>query len=177
MQRDKAEWNQVEFFIEKYSNRTFLQNIDNDLLFDEFVDYQSMCDDDTWAEAEVVDGKDENENKIVHYRFDVLWHYIVKIIVPGACNKRFKLLPQVASLVLVLPHSNAGLERLFSVVRKNKTDVRSSLKLDGTLSSILTTKTYNPESLNLRYKWRPDKDLLDLSKKATIAYNNEQTQK
>ena len=91
-----------------------------------------MCDNDTWAEAEVVDGKDENENKIVHYRFDVLWHYIVKIIVPGACNKRFKLLPQVASLVLVLPHSNAGLEQLFSVLRTNKTDMRSSLKLDGT---------------------------------------------
>ena len=31
-----------------------------------------MCDDDTWAEAEVVDGIDENENKIVNYRFDVL---------------------------------------------------------------------------------------------------------
>ena len=176
LQRDKAEWNQVEFFIEKYSNRTFLQNIDNDLLFDEFVDYQSMCDDDTWAEAEVVDGKDENENKIVLCPFDVLWHYTAKIIVPGICNKRFILLPQVASLVLVLPHSIAGLERLFSVLRK-KTDMRLSLKLDGTLSSILTTKTYNPENLNLCYKWRPDKDFLDLSKKATIAYNNEQTQK
>ena len=83
----------------------------------------------------------------------------------------------MASLVLVLPYSSAGLERLFSVVRKNKTDMRSSLKSGGTLSSILTTKAYNPESLNLCYKWRPDKDLLDLSKKATIAYNNEQTQK
>ena len=96
-----------------------MQNVDNDLLFDEFNDYHSMCDDDTWAEAEVVDRKDENENKIVNYRFDVLWHYIAKIIVPGTCNKRFKLLPQVASLVLVLPYSSAGLERLFSVVRKH----------------------------------------------------------
>ena len=103
-----------------------MQNVDNDLLFDEFNDYRSMCDDDTWAEAEVVDRKDENENKIVNYRFDVLWHYIAKIIVPGTCNKRFKLLPQVASLVLVLPHSNAGREQLFSAVRKNKTDMRSS---------------------------------------------------
>ena len=154
-----------------------MQNIDNDLLFDdEFINYQSICDDDTWAEAEVVDGKDENENKIVLCPFDVLWHYTAKIIVPGICNKRFILLPQVASLVLVLPHSIAGLERLFSVLRK-KTDMRLSLKLDGTLSSILTTKTYNPKNLNLCYKWRPDKDFLDLSKKATIAYNNEQTQK
>ena len=61
--------------------------------------------------------------------------------------------------------------------KKHKTDMRSSLKLDGTLSSILTTKNYNPESLNLCYKWRSDKDLLDLFKKATISYNNEQTQK
>ena len=53
------------------------------MLLDEFVDYQSMCDDDisadAWAEAEVVDEKDENENKIVHCRIDVLWHYIAKI--------------------------------------------------------------------------------------------------
>ena len=115
-------------------------NIVHDLLFGEFHDYQSICEDDasadTWTEAEVVDGKDENENKIVHYRIDVLWHYIVKIIVPGTCNKRFKFFPRVASLVLVLPYSNAGLERLFSIVRRNKTDMRSSLKLDGTLSSL-----------------------------------------
>ena len=71
LQRDKAEWNQVEFFIQKYSNQTFLQNIDNDLLFDEFVEYQYMCDDDIsaniWAEAQLVNGKDENENNIIHY--------------------------------------------------------------------------------------------------------------
>ena len=100
-----------------------MQKIANDLLFDEFVDYQSMCDDDisadAWAEAELVHGKDENENKIVHYCTDVLWLYIAKVV-PGTCNKRFKLLPQVASLVLVLPHSNAGLQRLFIVVRKKQ---------------------------------------------------------
>ena len=47
--------------------------------------------------------------------------------------------------------------------------MRSSVKLDGTISSNLTTNTYNPESLKLCYKWRPDKELLDLSKKATMA--------
>ena len=61
--------------------------------------------------------------------------------------------------------------------RKNKTDMRSLLNLDGTLSSVLTTKTNNPESSNLCYKWWSDKDSLDLSKKATITYNNEQTEK
>ena len=62
-------------------------------------------------------------------------------------------------------------------MRKNKTHMRSSIKLDGAISSNLTKNTYNPESLKLCYNWRPDKELLDLSKKATMAYNNEQTQK
>ena len=174
LQRDKAEWNQVKFFVEKYSNQTFLQNIDNDLLFDEFVDYQSMCEmvdisADAWAEAEVVDGKDENENEIVHYRIDVLWHYTAKIIVPRTCNKRFnsfKWLP----LFLYYP---TGMQ----VWNNYSTNIRSSLKLDGTLSRLLKTKTYNPECLNLCYKWRQDKILFGLSKKTTIAYKNEQTQK
>ena len=54
LERDKAEQNQVEFFLEKYSNRKFLQNISNDVPFDEFVNDQSMFDDgisaDAWAE-------------------------------------------------------------------------------------------------------------------------------
>ena len=51
LERDKAEQNQVEFFLEKYSNRKFLQNISNDVPFDEFVNYQSMFDDDISADA------------------------------------------------------------------------------------------------------------------------------
>ena len=46
--------------------------------------------------------------------------------------------------MLVMPHSNAELKRLFSIVRKNKTLEHSSLKLDGTLSSILAVKTMYP---------------------------------
>ena len=42
------------------------------------------------------------------------------------------------SQLLVLPHSNAAEERVFSMVTKNKTALTPSLKLDGTLSSILT---------------------------------------
>ena len=56
------------------------------------------------------------------------------------------MLPKVAEVILVIPHSNAELERLFSIVRKNKSLDRSSLTLDETLSSILATKTMYPES-------------------------------
>ena len=48
-------------------------------------------------------------------------------------------------LVVVLPHSNAGEERLFSMVRKNKTDSRSAFKLEGTLSTLLAMKLQYPE--------------------------------
>ena len=45
-----------------------------------------------------------------------------------------------------MPHSNAELERLFRIVRKNKTLERSSLKIGETFSSILAVKTMYPES-------------------------------
>ena len=51
--------------------------------------------------------------------------------------------------------------------------MRSSLKLDGPLSSILSMKIHKPESRNMCFKWRPDQDLLELSRKAAKAYNDE----
>ena len=94
-----------------------------------------MTDDEighnAWSEAEVVDGKDEDGNKIVHYCVDMLWYYIASMRLLETSISRFKVLPRIAVIVLVLSHSNSSLERLFSIIRKNKTDMRSSLKLDG----------------------------------------------
>ena len=135
-----------------------------------------MTDDEighnAWSEAEVVDGKDEDGNNIVHYRVDILWYYIARMRLPETSISRFKVLPRIAVIVLVLPHSNASLERLFSIIRKNKTDMRSSLKLDGTLCSILSIKTHIPESITPCFKWRPDQDLLELSRKAAYNYKH-----
>ena len=47
----------------------------------------------------------------------------------------------MAVSVLVVPHSNASEERVFSMVRNNKTPFRPSLGLDGTLQSILQVKS------------------------------------
>lgn len=81
---------------------------------------------------------------------------------------RFAMLGNVAKLVLVLPHSNAEEEMLFSLVRKNKTAFRPNLKLDGTLSSILTVKLGNP---TLCHKYEPTKSVLDIAKRSTMKYN------
>ena len=59
-----------------------------------------------------------------------------------------------------MPHSDAELERLFSIVRKTKTLESSSLKLDGTLSSVLAVKTMYPESDCPCFHWKPDDKLL-----------------
>lgn len=59
------------------------------------------------------------------------------MVIPESSARRFRYLVNVAELVLVLPHSNAGEERLFSMVRKNKTDSRSALKLDGPFPTYL----------------------------------------
>ena len=81
-----------------------------------------------------------NRHVPLHYRVDILWWYIAHMKQPGSSAKRFQHLTRIVEAVLVIPHSNAEEERLFSIVRKNKTDSRSCLGLDGTLSNILAMK-------------------------------------
>ena len=108
----------------------------------EFCDYQTLTYDEigqkAWSEAKVVDGLIVGE-EIFHYRMDVLWWYISDMVVPRSNKKRFCHLLKVAELVLILPLSNAGEERLFSTIRKN-------MKLDGTLSNLLSMKLQYPET-------------------------------
>ena len=66
------------------------------------------------------------------------------------------------------PHINAGEERVFSLIKQNKTPIRSSLNANGTLSSIIQIKLANTDSC---IKWKPSKDLLKAAKTATKQYN------
>ena len=86
---------------------------------------------------------------------------------------QFKKLFKVAKRILVLPHSNAGEERVFSVVRKNKTPFCSSLSMEGTLSSILTVKLAGVNAV----KFNPPSELLKKAKGATWEYNKQHRQK
>ena len=51
---------------------------------------------------------------------DVLWYYTANMKTAGSNARRFKLLSKIAEVVLIIPHSNAELERLFSLVKKKK---------------------------------------------------------
>ena len=102
---------------------------------------------------------------------DVIWDYLSTMRSPDG-NFAFDKLAKVALLVLVLPHSNAEEERVFSLITKNKTKFRPSLKLDGTLSSILTIKLSNT---NPCHKYELPQKVLDTAKKATMECNKAHT--
>ena len=106
-----------------------------------------------------------------HYRMDVVSWYLANLNTPGTSVKRFHNLAKIAEIVLVIPHSNVEQERLFSIVRKNKSDSRSKLALGGSLSSILTVKSHYPESATPCYKFKPDAELLKNAKHAATNYN------
>lgn len=97
-----------------------------------------------------------------------LWAFLSKKKSPDGCTLKFANLARVAQLLLVLPHSNAGEERIFSMIGLNKISYRSCLSLDGILSSVLTVKLHNPEPC---YKFEPPLEMLDNAKRATMEYN------
>lgn len=98
------------------------EDLPTDDVFDDFSAYQTMTDqcisEDAFEEAKVIDGEQDGE-VLFHYRMDVLWLHITNQNIPGTATKRFPHLAKVAELILVLPHSYAGEERLFSIVTKN----------------------------------------------------------
>ena len=71
---------------------------------------------------------------------DHFWTQIASMTKPGDLQqKRFPQLAHLCKTLLVLPHSTADPERLFSMVRKIETDHRGSL-LPSTVSSLLCVK-------------------------------------
>ena len=137
------------------------------ILAEDFVDYQLLRKEDVpqtvWDKAKV---EEDGDN---HYRMDVLWHYF-STLTSGDGRQRFKRLSKIAMLVLTIPHSNADEERVFSMVRKNKTPFRPSLGLDKTLPSLLTVKLAVEEPC---HKFEPHPSIVARAGKVTWEYNKE----
>ena len=142
-----------------------------DALLEEFIAYQLLEDkeipEEVWSEAALTE---EGESAIVHHRSDVIWNYLSKL-----CDVhqalRYERLGKIAKLILILPHSNAEEERVFSMIRKNKTAFRASLDPKGTLSSILTIKLAHEPTADF------PKAVLKQAKSATWQYNKEHSKK
>ena len=94
---------------------------------------------------------------------DTVWGYLSEAKSSNGPS-RFSNLSRVAQLVLTLPHSNADEERLFSLIKNNKTEFCASMDLNRTLSSITSVK------MNLddpSYLYKPSKAVLKKAKHAT----------
>ena len=83
------------------------------------------------------------------------------------------MLFKVAKLILITSHSNAGIDRVFSLVNKNKSagSDRNKLDIELSLSSILAVKMERPESQEKCYCFKSSDELLNSAKKATYTYN------
>ena len=142
----------------KYSTSAELNRVE-----DEFLEYQLLQEttipETVWQAALV---------KTHHHRMNVIWSHLMKMKDPSWCPM-FKNLARIALLVLTLPHPNTEDERVFSLVAKNKTKFRPNLKLDGTLSSILTIKLLVGNTQPCQ-SYQPPKAVLESAKKETMDY-------
>ena len=81
-------------------------------------------------------------------RVDTFWFRISKLQEDGV--PLFSHLPRIMLSLLTIPHSSAHCERIFSVVRKNKTDFRGKMSRE-TLESLVVAKSRPGEALERIY--------------------------
>jgi hypothetical protein len=168
----------VQTFLERYSNILPMTTKDVEKLIDEFADYKALSPDilpNSILTSAVINEVDDDGTSVRYYRRDVVWTYLAKMTVPGSDASRFGNLSKIAKLVLTVPHSNAGEERVFSVIHKIRRDDRGRMQVTGaTLSSLVTVKMNLPESSHACYAFQPTSELLKAAKRrATVYYNQE----
>ena len=162
---------QLEYFIDRYSSLLPFNSDPGKMesLTDEFISYQLLEESDVpadiWKKAGIYYIEDSAvSNKPNLYTMYVVWGYL-STRKNADSSPQFLHLSQVAQLVLTIPHSNAAEERVFSIVRKNKTPFRPNLDTEETLGNIVTTKKALPKDTPA-YKFEPPKELLIAAKKS-----------
>ena len=97
----------VEYFVHQYPN--IFPEMDMDRLNEQFLNYQLLSADEIPPVVKETSGL----NKDDPYQVDVLWEYLRGVKKPGASRCEFDLLFRKAEVVMTIPHSNAGEERIF----------------------------------------------------------------
>lgn len=146
--RKKMSYSSVEFISEKFPH--VLSEEEKAKLDIEFSMYQFENFDDC-------DLKNDSA--------DVMWYKISQMSdINGA--KKFIALPKLILSLLLVPHSNANSERVFSLVRKNQTDFRPTLGTE-TLTSLLVEKQKNFNMKTKCYEQKFSNELIKAAKKST----------
>ena len=86
---------------------------------------------------------------LIEYQMDTIWYHISEVKSVVGNKDLFFLLFQCALVVLLTLHSNASIERVFSLVNKDKSQGSSCNQLDieGSLSSIFAVILDRPEGI------------------------------
>ena len=101
-------------------------------------------------------------------RVDQAWHFISKIISPATGLPKYPTMSKIARLIVVMYHSNADCERIFSLVNKNKTEFRSLLSTNM-LGNLMTRRMDLMSSGTPCYSVKYSQELLAKAKSATAA--------
>ena len=136
-------------------------------MYQEFINYKTVaiCELPDHALTDAV----IQENDVAdEYRIDVIWYDLFQMKSFVGNNYRFRLLFNVAWLVMVAPHSYAGIKRVYDLANKNKSEDsdKNRLDIEGTLLSILVVKLDQLEPFSKCYEFTPDVKLMSEAKKS-----------
>ena len=101
-------------------------------------------------------------------RIDQVWHSISKLTSPATGKPKYTSLYKIARLLLVMYHSNADCERIFSLVNKNKTEFRACLST-RMLGNLMTRRMELLASDTPCYMMNHSSQLLKKAKSCTSA--------
>lgn len=102
-------------------------------------------------------------------RVDEIWFKISKLT-DSSGMKKYSSLSKLMMAVLLIPHSNSPTERIFSLVRKNKTEFRANMNTE-LLSALLVHKMQLISQKKLCHQVTFSKQQLQEAKRATRLQN------
>lgn len=153
--RLEMSFHQILYFINRFKCLRSAVSCTVDELEEEFMAYQTAAFAETITKAE---------------RIDVAWHCISQIKDPASGNDKYGTISAVMKGILVIFHSNADCERIFSLVTKNKTDYRVNLST-ATLGSLIIRKTMMSATSKVCHSSDHSHELLKAAKSATYKHH------
>lgn len=141
--KDTARVASLTYFMDRFP--CLLQDgITRDEVHTEFLDYQA----ESSLPSEVTEKVNAEEQ----------WQMMSKLT-DHSGSPRFKNLSRVMLGILLIPVSNCACERIFSLVRKNRTDFRGSMQ-SSTLNALMVLKSGRSEASAACYQTPLSEDLL-----------------
>ena len=119
--RNKANWSDTEYFLLNFSNILQFYYQEKERFYEEFIDYKTVaiC---KLPDHDLTDAVIQENDVADEYRIDVIWYHLFQTKSSVVNIYRFRLLFNVARMVMVAPHSNARIERVYALVNKNKSE-------------------------------------------------------